>query len=67
MKGKGALNVRGYGQGDRHIKVKIVTPTKLTEKQKELLREFNDIAGNEATDEQESSLFQRFKKAFKSE
>lgn len=67
MKGKGAPNVRGYGQGDQHIKVKIVTPTKLTEKQKELLREFNDIAGNEATDEQESSLFQRFKKAFKSE
>lgn len=67
MKGKGAPNVRGYGHGDQHIIVKIVTPTKLTERQKELLREFNEIGGNESTNEQDSSLFQRFKNAFKSE
>ncbi|MEC5422206.1 molecular chaperone DnaJ [Virgibacillus sp. C22-A2] len=67
LKGKGAPNVRGYGQGDQHIKVKLITPTNLTERQKELLREFNEIGGNEATDEQDGSLFKRFKKAFKSE
>ncbi|MBT2214512.1 molecular chaperone DnaJ [Virgibacillus dakarensis] len=65
LKGKGAPNVRGYGHGDQHVKVRIVTPAKLTERQKELLREFNEIGGNEATDEQEGSFFQRFKKAFK--
>ncbi len=67
MKGKGAPNVRGYGHGDQHVKVKVITPTKLTDRQKELLREFNDISGNDATDEQDGSLFERFKKAFKSE
>ncbi|HAM81331.1 molecular chaperone DnaJ [Ornithinibacillus bavariensis] len=67
LKGKGAPNVRGYGQGDQHIKVRIVTPTNLTERQKDILREFNEIAGNEATEEQEDSLFKRFKKAFKGE
>jgi molecular chaperone DnaJ len=67
LKGKGSPNVRGYGHGDQHIQVKIVTPTKLLKKQKELLREFNDIGGNEAADEQGSSLFQRFKDSFKGE
>ncbi|WP_106497100.1 molecular chaperone DnaJ [Lentibacillus sp. Marseille-P4043] len=65
LKGKGAPNVRGYGYGDQHVQIRIVTPKKLTDRQKELLREFNEIGGNEATDEQEGSFFQRFKKAFK--
>lgn len=67
LRGKGAPNVRGHGQGDQHIQVRIVTPKKLSERQKELLREFNEIGGNEATDEQEGSFFQRFKKAFKND
>lgn len=65
LKGKGAPNVRGTGHGDQHVQVRVITPNKLTDRQKELLREFNDISGNEATDEQESSFFQRFKNAFK--
>ncbi|WP_096270631.1 molecular chaperone DnaJ [Paucisalibacillus globulus] len=65
LKGKGSPNVRGYGNGDQHIKVRIVTPTKLTDRQKELLREFNEIAGNDKTEEQEDSIFQKFKRAFK--
>lgn len=67
LKGKGAPNVRGYGQGDQHIKVRVVTPTKLTDRQKELLREFNEISGNGKAEEQEDSLFQKFKRAFKGE
>ncbi|MFD2209219.1 molecular chaperone DnaJ [Virgibacillus halophilus] len=67
LKGKGAPNVRGYGHGDQHVQVRVVTPTALTERQKELLREFNEIDGKAATDEQEDTLFQRFKKAFKGE
>ena len=30
LKGKGAPNVRGYGQGDRYVVVRVVVPTKLT-------------------------------------
>ncbi|MFD2759467.1 molecular chaperone DnaJ [Lentibacillus juripiscarius] len=65
LKGKGAPNVRGYGHGDQHVQIRVVTPSRLTDRQKELLREFNEIGGNESTDEQ-GSLFQRFKNAFKS-
>ncbi|MHA6250930.1 molecular chaperone DnaJ [Oceanobacillus sp. CAU 1775] len=67
LRGKGVTNVRGRGQGDQHIKVRIMTPTNLNEKQKDLLREFNEIGGNETTEEQDTNIFQRFKKAFKGE
>ncbi|HLR66501.1 molecular chaperone DnaJ [Virgibacillus alimentarius] len=67
LKGKGAPNVRGYGHGDQHIQVKVITPTKLNKRQKELLKEFNAIGGNQSTDDHSSSLFKRFKEAFKGE
>lgn len=65
LKGKGAPNVRGFGQGDQHIQVRVITPSKLTDRQKEILREFNEIDGKQSNDENEESFFQRFKKAFK--
>ncbi|MED3036263.1 molecular chaperone DnaJ [Bacillus thuringiensis] len=61
LKGKGAPNVRGYGQGDQYVVVRVVVPTKLTSHQKDLLREF---AGQE---EQDDSLFGKLKRAFKGE
>ncbi len=66
LKGKGVPNVRGYGVGDQHIRVKVVTPTNLTEKQKQLLREFADISG-QLPDEQTESFFDKVKKAIKGE
>ncbi|MBH0229924.1 molecular chaperone DnaJ [Halobacillus yeomjeoni] len=65
IKEKGVPNVHGRGQGDQHVKTKVITPKNLTERQKELLREFNDISGNEATDEQHGNFFERMKRAFK--
>ena len=67
LKGKGAPNVRGYGHGDQHVKIRVITPTNLTERQKELLREFNELSGNEPMDENEGSFFDRVKRAFKGE
>ncbi|MFS0780856.1 molecular chaperone DnaJ [Bacillus sp. 1P06AnD] len=66
LKGKGVPNVRGYGQGDQHIIVKLVTPKKLSDKQKQLLREYAEISG-EAYDEQEDGFFAKMKRAFKGE
>ncbi|TDA70217.1 MAG: molecular chaperone DnaJ [Clostridia bacterium] len=43
LKGKGIPRLRGYGRGDQHVVVKVVTPTRLTERQKELLREFEGL------------------------
>ncbi|WP_191560776.1 molecular chaperone DnaJ [Metabacillus idriensis] len=66
MKGKGVANVRGYGQGDQHIIVRVLTPTNITEKQKELLRDFAEISGG-LPDEHEESFFDKVKRAFKGE
>lgn len=65
LKGKGVPNVRGYGTGDQHVIVKIITPTKLSEKQKQLLREYADISGQTPLGEHEESFFSKVKRAFK--
>jgi molecular chaperone DnaJ len=67
LRGKGIPNVRGRGTGDQHIIVKVVTPTKLTEKQKQLLQEFAEISGSVPNNEQEEGFFDKVKRAFKGE
>jgi molecular chaperone DnaJ len=67
LRGKGVPNVRGRGTGDQHVIVKIVTPTKLTDKQKQLLEEFADISGDAPQGEQEEGFFAKVKRAFKGE
>lgn len=64
LRGKGIQNVHGHGIGDQHVIVKLVTPKKLTEKQKELLREFASIDGD-SPGEYSSSLFDKIKRSFK--
>ncbi|QDH19939.1 molecular chaperone DnaJ [Saccharibacillus brassicae] len=64
LKGKGVPRLRGTGQGDQHVKVVIVTPSKLTEEQKDLLRQFSGLSG-ENTHEQEQSFFDKMKRAFR--
>jgi chaperone protein DnaJ len=66
LRGKGIKHVKGTGVGDQHVLVKIVTPKKLTEKQKQLLREFGEIEGYMAGG-QNGSFFGRMKRAFKGE
>lgn len=61
LRSKGVKNVQGYGQGDQHVIVKVVTPKKLNAKQKELLREFAEISGD-IPEEQGSSLFDKIKR-----
>ncbi|PLR93810.1 molecular chaperone DnaJ [Bacillus sp. T33-2] len=67
LRGKGVPNVRGYGTGDQHVIVRVVTPTKLSEKQKQLLREFADISGQMPLGEHEEGFFSKVKRAFKGE
>jgi molecular chaperone DnaJ len=63
LKGKGVPRLRGYGQGDQHVKVVVVTPSNLTDEQRELLRQFSGLNG-EYMHEKQQSLFERMKKAF---
>ncbi|WP_037290023.1 molecular chaperone DnaJ [Saccharibacillus sacchari] len=64
LRGKGVPRLRGTGQGDQHVKVVIITPSKLTDEQKDLLRQFSGLSG-EQTHEQEQSFFDRMKRAFR--
>ncbi|MCQ6558357.1 molecular chaperone DnaJ [Paenibacillus mendelii] len=65
LKGKGVPRLRGYGQGDQHVKVTLVTPTSLSEDQKDLLRQFAGIDGESTQEEHHNSIFERMKKAFR--
>jgi molecular chaperone DnaJ len=64
LKGKGVPKLRSYGQGDQHIKVTIVTPTSLTDQQKDLLRELAATSGESTHEHHQNSIFDRMKKAF---
>ncbi|GKU79735.1 molecular chaperone DnaJ [Paenibacillus sp. L3-i20] len=69
LKGKGVPKLRGHGTGDQHVKVTIVTPTNLTDEQKELLRQFGSLSGHSTNEQGEhhESIFERMKKAFRGE
>ncbi len=62
LKGKGIPHLRGNGRGDQYVKVEIDVPKKLNEKQKELLREYAEISGDE-TCENRKSFFNKMKDA----
>ncbi|MCL5057081.1 MAG: molecular chaperone DnaJ [Actinobacteria bacterium] len=63
LRGKGVPHLGGHGRGDQHVVVKVVTPTKLTEKQKELILEFAKL-GNENPAGVEKGFFGKVKDAF---
>ncbi|PKG24509.1 molecular chaperone DnaJ [Niallia nealsonii] len=67
LRGKGITNVRGYGIGDQHVIVRLITPTKLTDKQKQLLQEFAEVTGDSPRGEEEEGFFSKVKRAFKGE
>jgi len=48
LRGKGIRNVRSHAPGDLMVHVIVETPVKLTDRQKDLLREFGDIAASNA-------------------
>ena len=54
LKGKGIPFLRGSGRGDQHVKVKVLTPQKLSSKQKDLLKEFAAASGENINPEQKS-------------
>jgi len=63
LRGRGIPDLHGHGRGDQHVRVKVVTPTRLTEKQKELMLEFAKL-GNENPAPGEKGFFEKVKGAF---
>lgn len=58
MKGKGAPRLRSGAVGDQHVKVKVMVPKQLTDKQKTILRDFAK-AGGDTLPEEEGNLFDK--------
>jgi molecular chaperone DnaJ len=63
LKGKGVPDVQGYGIGNMHIDLKVVIPTKLNKKQKELLEKFGEES-SEDTYKSEKSVWDKMKGFF---
>lgn len=67
LKGKGAPRLRGGGQGDQHVTVNIVTPTKLNSAQKEALEAFAAASGDKSVHPKKKGFFDKMKDAFEGE
>ncbi len=65
LRNKGMPSLRSNGRGDEYIIIKVVTPIKLSKRQRELLLQFAKASGEEVTP-QDKSTFQRVKDAFHS-
>lgn len=50
LRGKGANKLGGYGKGDQYVTVFVDVPKKLTARQKELLKEFAEISGDNTSE-----------------
>ncbi|UUX34397.1 molecular chaperone DnaJ [Fundicoccus culcitae] len=63
LKGKGAPSVRGGYTGDQHVTVNVVTPKKLSDKEKELFAELARLSGSDVKGS-DSGFFDRIKDVF---
>lgn len=64
LKGKGIPSLRGGTRGDQLVKIKVVIPTKLNDKQKDALRAFESISKDNINPE-EKSFLNKIKNLFK--
>lgn len=62
LRGKGIPHIGGRGRGDQIVEVYVEVPKRLSEKQKELLREFKRLEGENTAEHK--SFFQRMRDAF---
>lgn len=64
LKGKGIPSLRGGMRGDQLVRIKVVVPTKLNDKQKDALRAFEAISKDNINPE-EKSFLNKIKNLFK--
>lgn len=63
LRGKGVPHLRKNGRGDQLVIVHVLTPTKLSRKQKELLQELSTTLGKEVIHQPEKGLFSKVREA----
>ena len=64
LRGKGVPHLRREGRGDLLVNVVVVSPTNLTERQKELFLELAKTLGKEIKPQENKGFFERVKEAF---
>ena len=64
IRDKGIPNLRGEGRGDEFVKLKVLTPKNLSERQKKLLREFEDRGSDSTNNPEKKSFFDKLKDLF---
>lgn len=64
MKGKGVPHLRDSGRGDQLIRVSVIVPTELNDKQKKLLKELGETFGTTVTPQENKGFFDKVKDAF---
>ena len=67
MKGKGIASLRGGRKGDLFVRVKVNVPTKLNDKQKELIKELAKESGEETGKSKKKSIIDKVKDVFHQE
>ncbi len=60
LKGEGVRNLRGYGRGDQYVRVVVKTPTNLSARQEELLRELETSTNGGSEEKGEKGFLWNF-------
>jgi len=63
LRGMGLPDLRGRGKGDLNVVVKVQTPTRLSEEEKNLLRQFAELRGETIEEQEGKGFFERVKDA----
>ena len=64
IRGKGIPHLRGEGRGDEFVKLKVLTPKNLSERQKKLLRDFENGGSDSTNNPEKKSFFDKLKDLF---
>ncbi|MBG9988162.1 molecular chaperone DnaJ [Aerococcaceae bacterium DSM 111176] len=64
MRGKGAPSVNGNRIGDQHVTVKVITPNKLSSRERELFEELAKESGADIKEQQDKGFFGKMKDMF---
>ena len=65
LRGKGMPDPTGRAKGNLNVIIKVQTPTKLSNEQKEILKKFAELRGEDIKPAQGKNFFERVKDAFK--
>jgi molecular chaperone DnaJ len=64
LKGKGIVDLHGYGRGDELVKIVVETPKRLTPRQREILEEFARISGEDVNHPLSKGFVDKLKEMF---